>query len=1032
MSKYIDKINQLSADIHFKLEGSTLSSIYTNYGVNTEPYTFAYYDDTHPYLSVTGISGNAIRSVMDDKDNYISNTWVSTDDGTAFLTSPFEKTINVWAKIDDIDQFGGSMPIINKFGSSTSAALLLQKRPSDDTYVIRIQADNGTTQLYPSGIAASLNEWQMITVVIPANGAGNYVKFYLNGSYVSQVAMNQTYGSTTLNGPTAMFGSLGGLFGSAGQFDEFSIFNYNLSDSEIASIYDAAFSTYNSPTALTATAEMPNPVVYVTPNYYSKVKSKNPVFYIFNGETTPANIINNGSDYWGTAVVGSGIQKEASNTPFNLIAEGSSWGTASTYNATNSKLGYGNSNAWNSLKPLFSSFNFSVEFWINPSNTFSTSTSTARTFFNLSGTGGNAFGLTRSALPSGGDVNAYYSLQLTDNGTTQFLNTAAIPSPTINKWHQIVASISPNTSDSTKFDMKLYVDQVLVGSATKTKGSWSTLSSSIYADISFSMTYTGGSQWDELAIYPTALTASQIIDNYSFVAGLSPDRQTYAYPMVASGQMTDAVIAVTIDKNLAGGPMTATSLMVDPTIGSQINRNISATPITATALMVEPAFFGVPDRSIHATPLTAQADFPSATKKNTAYSDFIKNLSPYRYHSLDNINDWVLGYPRNNTNEGSDTSYTLTMFDVGLGTHSLAQDVINNYSVHSEMNYQTNNYQRSLVIKESVYNDMWGTDLPTNGTGWTMGFWMKQHESFTYQNGLIVLANINGSSTGDHIVVYYDVDRIFVELNDGGTKATYETSPVTLFNGLKHNIVMTFRKVQSNTHELNIYVDGAKKLTADTGALHPQIIPSTTVSSPNSTNYNIVSLGGMITNYSNTFFNTVPQNLNAYFDEFFWFKSSLTATQIANQYNALPGTTPVAVIAEPMTASALEVAPTTRLGVGISQTALTSTALMVNPTLIVDFDHNVNIDPFLASAEMRVGSVTNDKILIVEDVMFASATLPQPIIAVTIPGGTMTATAKIVNPDRVNSLPITEFNSYLRYLRAESLNHQISHYREVV
>jgi hypothetical protein len=35
-------------------------------------------------------------------------------------------------------------------------------------------------------------------------------------------------------------------------------------------------------------------------------------------------------------------------------------------------------------------------------------------------------------------------------------------------------------------------------------------------------------------------------------------------------------------------------------------------------------------------------------------------------------------------------------------------------------------------------------------------------------------------------------------------------------------------------------------------------------------------------------------------------------------------------------------------------------------------------------------------------------------------------------PTRINGVQPTRFNAYLRYLRAESLNHRINHYREVV
>lgn len=944
-------------------------------------------------------NSSGFKSVVDD-DNYSAGFFVKFNSFPSMTDFVYRLQV-----ITPVGSGGYGFYVTTEPGSSTP---LLGYGSIGNTIV-------PTTEVLTTGT------WYFVAVI--RNGSTH--KYYLNGTLLA------TETRSSASGTNVAFGYPSTTYENSFNMSNFYMTSASIIDeTAMIGIYNSTFNINYSAEVMDSNAQFNDPVSSVTPTYYAKVISKNPVFYIGNGQVPGSAVINNGSGSFGTPSLGSAVIQNASPpAPLNLINEGKSWDTTSTWNTTTANFSYTNSTAWDTLKSLFATNNFSIEFWVSTyGSQLAYGGPQIGSFFTFNGTANNYVSFVRTARTS---TTETYQFTIRDNGT-YYRPTVTTAASSDNAWHHFVVTCKPNaTNPTTQVDLTIYRDSFPIISQTFSKPTWTTISSSTVANIAIYLPNLGA-EWDEFAIYPTGLSNTEVIDNYSFVKSQSPDRQTNAAPMTGSAQMTDAVVAITVNKTISATALTATALMANPTSIPEFNINISTSPITATALMVNPSFYGNPDRTILPTPLTAEADFLSATRKNTAYSDYVKNLSPYRYHSLDNISDWIYGYPKNNTNEGSDTAYTLNMFDVGLGTHSIAQDVINNYSVHSEMDYEANNYQRSLVIKESVYNDNWGTDLPSNGTGWTMGFWMKKHESYTYNNGLIVLANINGSSTGDHIVLYYDAGRIFIELNDGGTKATYETTPVTLFNGLKHNIVMTFDRINGSSHEFKIYVDGVNKLTQNVGAIHPQIIPSTVVSSPNSTNYNIVSLGGMITTYANTLFNTIPENLNAYFDEFFWFKSTLTPTQIANQYNALPGSTAVTVTATVLTASALSVTPTVKLGAGISQIVLTGTALIVSPTLIVDFDRTIIATVLTASAEMRIGLISNDKILYVEDVMMASSNFPTPIIEVKIPGGPMIATAKMVKPYRVNGLPITNFNSYLRYLRAESLNHQISHYREVV
>lgn len=753
---------------------------------------------------------------------------------------------------------------------------------------------------------------------------------------------------------------------------------------------------------MTASANSGNNTVYVDPNYFSLVRSKNPLFYYNFDNSSMANF---GS--WSTTYeVGPGVQEElASGGSMGVVGEGQSWKFASSASSNDNYINIIPANPQATIRDLVLSRNFTSEFWVKPVNVGSSSYMSdfvmrmgpltvsilGATSYALGGdmvanayistlTSGN-YGL-RS---SGGSqlTSTYWTSAFTSTGIDEFPQTSLLAK---NNWNHIVLKASPVDGTSNGVSIQMFINSTLFASSPTLylDVTGITNASANYNKISFDDTFdlnSHGSLFDEIAIYGNALTNSQIIDNYSFINNLSPDATYYPQALLATAISGDNSYTVTSNAIPEIKEATASAVITEPFVQGGISIEIIAEPILASGVVVNPAvYYGI---NFASSPLTSYAESANAFALNTTYFDYVMaNINPYRYVSFDGTNS-LLDY-------GTDADYAVPATTIG-GQIVSPQFGINGLSVKTAgVNYATD----GVILNESEYNDNWGTGQST----YHSSFWVKRAPDDASTTGLRVLWNLNGYYDNQHVIVYQYQDRIRINFNNGsGTHLEFiSDNDIDLFDGNEHFVAIGFDHTNNNNNIVNLYIDGLLQMTVNIGSYTGQTINSPTYLSPNDPahNYPRLGIGCLITPFANTALPVIPTNTKLYIDEIVWAKSAMTALIAAAQYNAMPEKSDTVNAVMPNTATATIVEPVVTSGSTILSTTLTAEIQHVNSTVLAEFEIVNSVDIIDVQAEM-LGAIRSDTVIIAADIFVATAIFNDHGVLITFSGPTMYASAKL-------------------------------------
>jgi hypothetical protein len=523
--------------------------------------------------------------------------------------------------------------------------------------------------------------------------------------------------------------------------------------------------------------------------------------------------------------------------------------------------------------------------------------------------------------------------------------------------------------------------------------------------------------FDEFAIYDQPLTNSQIMDHYSFIANQNPNRSIFALALNALAESGSHVVLIESDANVAAAASLANAEIAIPSILAEQNINITALPSTASALNTDvDVYFGW---TIDAVSATAYAERPPTYFLNDIYYEYVKtNINPYRYVTFDSA-DATLDYGTDNDYSVSPTTIGGTVVNPDLG--------INGKSVKTTGNsYITD----GVILNESEWNDSWGTGQ----NSYHSAFWFQRALDDASTTGLRVLWNLNGYKDNQHVILYQYQGKLHMQFNNGsGTWIQQDTATLDLFDYERHFIVIEFDHTNANNNTVRLYVDTILKMTVSLGAYTGTTTNASSADSgPNNeiNNRPRLSVGCLITPFGSTALPAIPANTKLIIDEVYWDKNAITQTQVSNVYNAMPGRTSTNFIASPLTSETTMVNPEISTSSIIFAQPLDSNALIVTPTLALEFSNIYYSDVANASADITE-AFFGDSTTIVSDIFVASAILNSAGVLVGIQALPMTANVFMNPPSQIMGLPLTDLSDYIRYLRIESYNNEILHYQEV-
>lgn len=732
------------------------------------------------------------------------------------------------------------------------------------------------------------------------------------------------------------------------------------------------------PAPMTASALMANGVGSVTANYFNLVKQLNPIYYIYDGQRNSPATVNSGNTTF-TTTFDSGVVTANGGIPLSLIGNGNSW-QVNVNAADNAKqINLTGTNGIAKLRAMQKTRTWAYEWWFKPTTYSSGSVYNGFMFISL-------VPPTSNVWPNGSG-NATLKIEFS-NPSSPVITNFVVPksSVSINNWHHVV--INAKETISQQQQIELWIDGMLMGTNTFTYTPNANqidtfLTSHIYSD--FMSNY-----WDEIAIYDYSLNNSDILNHYNFIISNSPNKTIFADEFNANAEFVDPVVLAVDNNNFPATPITASQLFVDPVVVAQRYININSDPITASALSVNPSFYGTPDYRQNAAPMVASAEKGnnSFALDGTYYSYINTNLAPFRYVTLDGASVY--------TDYGSDNDYAVTPTSIG-GTVVSPGYGINNKSVLTTSQPYSNS---GIIMKESEWNDTWGTGQST----YHSAFWMQSTPQDTSNNGLKVLWNLNGYKDNQHVILYQYQNKLHLQFNNGS--GTHVNSPTTsnynLFDGNRHFILINFNHTNPNNNTVNLYVDSVLASTINLGTYTGTTTNSATSLPANDETYNYPRLcaGGLITPFNVTALPVEPSNISILVDELHWAQTGANQTLVTNIYNAMPARTNKVWAADFFIASNANL-PMPSISAGNTRiaTALTATAQLVTPTLIVDYEKIIYETPATASALFVMPVVTADSITnitISATPMIASAFINEAVVVLTVGAGIMSASAKLM------------------------------------
>jgi hypothetical protein len=573
--------------------------------------------------------------------------------------------------------------------------------------------------------------------------------------------------------------------------------------------------------------------------------------------------------------------------------------------------------------------------------------------------------------------------------------------------HHIVVRITNSTAGN--IQISAFVNGQLVISNTTSKISWTTTNlTSRFGSVggfSYDNGGMGGGTLDELALYSTALSNSQILAHYDFVSNLSPDATITSTPLTISAESGDHAFVVTSNAIPEIKEATASALIVEPDIQGGKSKEVLADAITGSGLVVDPAV----SYGISTTPdaITAYAESANAFALNTMYFDYVQeNVVPYRYVTFDATNSYA--------DYGTDEDYSVA--PASGGTIVSPEFGINGKSAKID----GTTYADGVILKESEWNDTWGTGQ----NSYHSSFWM-QKAADDNSTGLRVLWNLNGYSDNQHVILFQYQGKLHMQFNNGsGTHLDAVTiNNIDLFDGQRHFVVVAFDHSNPQDNKVHLYVDSVLVLTAELGSYNGETVNGTTFVGPNdeANNHPRLGIGCLITPFASTALPVVPTNIKIYVDEIIWAKTAATQNLINGLYAAMPDKQNEIIMADVLAASPDIVSPSVSTTVNVISDSLTADIIVVEPEITADRAMVVNATALTANA-LFAEAQRSDGVVVVSDIFLASASVNGGSVKITIPGGPMLMTMTLVEPE-VNGFDLDQTAStWVRYLRATDIS----------
>ena len=768
-----------------------------------------------------------------------------------------------------------------------------------------------------------------------------------------------------------------------------------------------------------ANAEMGSHIALVTPSYLGLIKPLNPVVYIRAEGTT----IDDGA--WTSSSIVRGPNTPANRSsliPMSLIGNGQSF--AFTYSATNPET----RNFLNAefditdLNNLFLSRNFAIEYWLYPSGQFNNTVETG------------------AGIKLGNLLTIAYTGQTASEGTIQTgpiqtrLRTIGVkinnneyfaPSETIiNKsWNHIVLRVNPDTGE-TNANMQVFVNgtqyvsqPINLPTSTTNANNIVRIYGSSYVrfdsdrDIGDSSGYfsetsmttdTNRVKFDELAIYSSALNNSQIIQNYQFINTSSPDRDIFPGTFIADVDSGNHLFSVQSNAIIAETPALGSAELINPIIIASQTINVTGITLLATANQIPQPTIGF-GRTMIANSAIAFAEKMPSYVLNSFYYDYVQaNIAPYRYVSFDAA-DALSDF-------GTDNDYSVAATHLGGIVVNPDLGINGKSAKTSGINYITD----GVILKESEWNDNWGTGQ----NSYHSAFWFQRALDDNSTTGLRILWNLNGYKDNQHVVLYQYQGKLHMQFNNGsGTFIEQDTDALDLFDYQRHFVVIEFDHTNVNNNIVRLYVDAVLRSTVNLGSYTGETTNATTADSgPNdeANNHPRLSIGCLITPFASTALPVVPSNTKLIIDEIYWDKDSINSTMVTNLYNTMPDKNNKDIVTEEMEAYAELLNINIVTEVNYESNTLDSNAELVMPIIYSEIFTNLLVDPMNASALMT-DAIAFQPANILADVMLATAIFNSAGVIITIPGGTMYASANMVGKTNLER----SYNAYVRHLRTQ-------------
>lgn len=979
--------NTLLVPVGDKVKNYT-SDNYPSLTTNTWNYIAIRRDGANAYIYLNG-------QLIDTDTNVAINTtatMVGVDIGNTAnlytqdikIASPYVAEFNSITATEIANIYNAAIGVIYSSTAKTASADIVHPSIKLDTFVIPEAITCDATFLHPT-ISTMVGDNAYTTTHFEASAL-----FPSDVSITNNANLNITI-TETLNASAELINNVGVSTGS------------NVSYGSVELTASAEFvepSVTRAP--MIASALMVDPTIFVTPSYFKMIIEDNPVFYTNLDQTT---ITNYGS--WGindNELVGNTVTKEVTS-PAKMapVGEGDSWKFTGTSGAAQNYIRVSGPDI--TTMANFINGDFAVEYWFYKTNT------------DNGGVGLNIGNLIRLFYT---DDSASYAneksfnlriRQVTSLGSNDYVNlTDNIKKGTANAvidnaWNHVLLQ-------STGLRIQVWVNGSLIISQTFTPSNW-------YNHLTAEQRYiyVQSSQWDntavddatisynalvdEIAFYDDNLTNSEIIDHFSFINNLDPNNEFIAVPFYANTETVNHQFLIVSNANPVATPITASADFVMPSILTTTNINYSASALTASALNTDViVYYG---RTMLADPAIASAESKEGFALNTTYSDYIQaNITPYRYVTFDTATPYA--------DSGTDNDYSVAATVIG-GTIVNPDLGINGKSVKTA---GTSYITDGVILKESEHDDNWGT----GNNSWHSSFWMERATDDASTTGLRVLWNLNGHNDNQNIILYHYQNKLHLQINNqvGAPITIISANNVNIFDYTRHNIVINSHH-NNNKNHLYVYVDAVLVLDQDINNYAVTTInnPIHVGANDEANNFPRLSVGCLITPFADTALPVIPTNTKLIVDEVYWDKDQILQTAVTNIFNVMPDKTNTNNATVVFTASAEMSMPAIITNAILSAAPATASGQFVHPSLYLVRLVNVTANIMEASALMAeaTGFVP---VNIVSDVMVASAAFNTSLVATTIPGPTMYASAIMVGK---TNLERSYQPAYIRHLRSE-------------